>query len=47
VANEILISRVKGVLVAVKPGFFRYEACGWEMVFNPTTKEVWHLLPMK
>jgi len=38
---------VKGVPDACKPGFFRYEAYGWEMVFNPTTKEVWHLQPIK
>jgi hypothetical protein len=47
VAKEILASGVKGVPDACKPGFFRYVACGWEMVFNPTTKEVWHLMPMK
>lgn len=47
VAKEILASGVKGVPDACKPGFFRYEAYGWEMVFNPTTKEVWHLQPIK
>ena len=47
VAKEILASGVKGVPDACKPGFFRYVAHGWEMVFNPTTKEVWHLQPIK
>ena len=47
VAKEILASGVKGVPDTCKPGFFRYEAYGWEMVFNPTTKEVWHLQPIK
>ena len=28
-------------------GFFKYEGCGWEMVYNPTTKEIWHLQPIK
>ena len=46
-ANEILASGAKGVPDAVKAGFFRYEAGGWEMVFNPSTKEVWHLQPIK
>ena len=47
IAKEILDSGVKGVPDACKLGFFRYEAYGWEMVFNPTTKEVWHLQPIK
>jgi filamentous hemagglutinin len=47
VANEILASGAKGVPDAVKAGFFRYISGGWEMVFNPTTKEVWHLQPLR
>jgi len=47
VANEILASGAKGVPDALKAGFFRYEAGGWEMVYNPVTKEVWHLQPLK
>ena len=27
-----------------RPGFLRYELNGWEMIYNPTTKEIWHLL---
>ena len=26
--------------------FFRYEFNKWEMVYNPTTKEIWHLQPI-
>jgi hypothetical protein len=29
------------------PGFQRYEANDLEMVFNPTTKEIWHIQPVK
>jgi filamentous hemagglutinin len=28
------------------PGFFKYIGGGWEMVFNPTTGEVIHLVPL-
>ena len=47
VANEILASGANGVPDVVKAGFLRYESAGWEMVFNPATKEVWHLQPLK
>jgi hypothetical protein len=36
----------QGVPDPEKPGFFRYEVDGWEMVYNPVTNEVWHLQPM-
>ena len=29
------------------PGFFKYLADGWEMIYNPTTKIVSHLQPLK
>jgi len=29
------------------PGFFRYETKDWEMVYNPITKEIWHIQPLK
>ena len=45
-AKEVLEAAPKA-LPDAKPGFFRYEAHGWEMIFNPTTKEVWHLQPMR
>jgi filamentous hemagglutinin len=32
---------------AIKTGFYKYSYEGWEMVYNPSTKEVWHLLPTK
>ena len=28
-------------------GFYRYEYGGWEMVYNPTTKEILHIQPIK
>ena len=47
VTREILKSGVKGVPDAIKPGFFRYECGGWELVYNPVTKEIWHLQPLR
>jgi hypothetical protein len=47
VAKEILASGVKGTPDASKAGFLRYDAIGWEMVYNPTTREVWHIQPTK
>ena len=47
VAKQILESGASGVADATKAGFLRYEAAGWEMVFNPTTKEIWHLQPLR
>jgi len=29
------------------PGFFKYFADGWEMIYNPTTKVVSHIQPLK
>ena len=31
---------------AEKSGFFRYVFENWEMVYNPDTKEIWHILPI-
>lgn len=31
---------------AIKPGFYRYVNDVLEMVYKPTTKEVWHLAPL-
>lgn len=47
VVKEILASGVKGTPDSLKSGFFRYEANGWEMIYNPTTREVWHIQPTK
>jgi RHS repeat-associated protein len=46
-AGEILEAAGKGVPDGYKKGFFRYEAGGWELIYNPKTKEVWHMQPMK
>lgn len=45
-AQEIL-KRAKNILPDSKSGFMRYEVDGWEMVYNPSTKEIWHLLQIK
>ena len=47
VVREVLDSAGAGVPDAKKPGFFKYVANGWELVYNPVTKEVWHLQPIK
>jgi hypothetical protein len=47
VAREILeATGGKGIPVPGKPEFFRYEYGGWEMIYNPVTREVWHLMPI-
>jgi hypothetical protein len=45
-AKEILQS---GKLIGAdsKPGFFRYETEYWELIYNPATREVWHLQPIR
>jgi filamentous hemagglutinin len=30
-----------------KQGFFKYEFGGWGMVYNPVTREIWHIAPTK
>ena len=48
IAREVLEGAgFRGTPVAGKPGFYRYVFGGWEMIFNPTTREVWHLVPTK
>lgn len=47
VAKEVLQGAKNYVPDAVKKGFNRYEFGGWEMIYNPKTKEVWHLQPFK
>jgi len=43
IAKEILEAAHICIPDTKKVGFFRYECEGWEMIYNPTTKEVWHL----
>jgi len=45
-AEEVLKTATK-VTVDSKPGFYRYANGFMEMVYNPTTGEVWHLQPIK
>ncbi|MBF0525444.1 MAG: hypothetical protein HQK56_10155 [Deltaproteobacteria bacterium] len=47
VAREVLEGATEAVPDAVKQDFYRYVFGGWEMVYNPITKEVWHLMPIK
>ena len=46
IAKEIL-DGVERILPDTKPGFFRYECNKWEMIYNPISKEVWHLQPIR
>ncbi|MDN3512729.1 MAG: hypothetical protein NG784_15690 [Candidatus Jettenia sp.] len=46
IAKEVLVSNPT-VTADKMYGFFRYESSGWEMIYNPTTKELWHLMPNK
>jgi hypothetical protein len=48
VANEVLQGGAKtAVPDALKAGFNKYIHGGWEMIYNPATKEVWHLQPIR
>lgn len=47
VAKEILENTKPIAKDMIKQGFFRYEYGNWEMVYNPASKEVWHLQPIK
>ena len=47
VAREIIQNGAKTGPDPLKTGFFRYELGNWEMVYNPVTKEIWHLQPFK
>jgi hypothetical protein len=44
IAKEVLETSYICVPDTKKIGFFRYECEGWEMIYNPVTKEVWHLM---
>ena len=46
VAKELLQGAKNITPDAVKNGFYRYELGGWEMIYNPATKEVCHLMPI-
>ena len=46
VAREILENATQVAPDAEKSGFFRYVFENWEMVYNPDTKEIWHILPI-
>lgn len=46
VVKEIL-EKPEKILSDSRPGFMKYEAHGWELVYNPLTREVWHLQPIK
>lgn len=45
---DIVIPHIKTVGKHTKlPGFLQYQTTNWELVYNPITKEVWHLEPLK
>ena len=43
IAKEVLDHAKSFVADNKMPGFYRYEYNGWELVYNPATKEIWHL----
>lgn len=45
-AKNILENAVTVIPDRAKEGFLRYTTKDWEMVYNPITKEVWHLQPI-
>lgn len=45
VAKEILENSTKITPDEIKIGFFKYIYGNWEMVYNPKTKEIWHIQP--
>lgn len=47
IAQEILNTAKCATPDLKKIGFMRYEVAGWEMIYNPITKEIWHLSPIK
>jgi hypothetical protein len=48
IAGEVLAGGYKTAIPDVaKTGFYKYIYGGWEMVYNPVTKEIWHLQPIK
>lgn len=48
VAKEVLEGgAATAVPDMIKNGFYKYVYGDWEMVYNPITKEVWHLQPTK
>ncbi|MGC4129629.1 MAG: DUF6443 domain-containing protein [Bergeyella sp.] len=48
VAKEVLEGGAKtAVPDAMKAGFNKYIYGGWEMIYNPTSKEVWHIQPTR
>ena len=47
-AREIINSNPKITLdPRGREGFYRYESSGLEMIYNPKTKEIWHIQPVR
>lgn len=46
VAKEVLENADDVIEHAFKEGFYEYKFGDWEMVYNPSTKEIWHLQPI-
>jgi hypothetical protein len=47
IAKEVVKGAKNPIPDTLKKGFLKYEFGNWEMVYNPKTKEVWHLQPTK
>ena len=48
VAKEVFEGGANTAVPAMtKKGFYDYNYGGWNMIYNPTTKEVWHIQPIK
>ena len=47
IAKEVIEGASAAIPDSTKKGFYKYIYDGWEVVFNPKTKEVWHLQPIK
>jgi hypothetical protein len=48
IAKEVFEGGAKSAVpYTFKIGFNKYTYGGWEMIYNPVTKEVWHLQPIK
>ena len=45
-AREVLQNN-PNILPDRKPGFFRYEGSGLELIYNPRTGEIWHIQPQR
>lgn len=43
---RIILENAISVTPDKKLGFFKYLTADWELVYNPTTREIWHIQPI-